>query len=89
MSNLTIGITTGIKNVEMSAGEIPCAVLNIEFIKLCNKFNAQVVIIPPQFNKPDFSLKGIDGKNVHLITPVLSRIITSTIIATGVHTCVL
>ena len=61
MSNLTIGITTGIKNVQMSAGEIPCAVLNIEFIKLCNKFNAQVVIIPPQFNSPDFSLKGIDG----------------------------
>ena len=61
MSNLTIGISTGIKNVQMSAGEIPCAVLNIEFIKLCNKFNAQVVIIPPQFNSPDFSLKGIDG----------------------------
>ncbi len=61
MSNLTIGISTGIKNAPMSPGEIPCAVLSIEFIKLCNKFNAQVVIIPPQFNNPDFSLKGIDG----------------------------
>ena len=54
MSNLTIGITTGIKNVQMSAGEIPCAVKNIEVIKLCNKFNEPVVIIQPQFNSPDF-----------------------------------
>ncbi len=61
MNNLTIGISTGIKNSQMSPGEIPCAVLSVEFIKLCNKFNAQAVIFPPQFNKPNFSLKGIDG----------------------------
>ncbi len=61
MNNLTIGISTGIKNAQMSPGEIPCAVLSVEFIKLCNKFDAQAVIFPPQFNKPDFSLKGIDG----------------------------
>jgi len=61
MNNLTIGISTGIKNAQMSPGEIPCAVLSVEFIKLCNKFNAQAVIFPPQFNQPNFSLKGIDG----------------------------
>ena len=61
MNNLTIGISTGIKNAEMSPGEIPCAVLSAEFIKLCNKFDAQAVIFPSQFNKPNFSLKGIDG----------------------------
>ena len=61
MNNLTIGISTGIKNALMSAGEIPCAVLSAEFIKLCNKFDAQAVIFPTQFNNPNFSLKGIDG----------------------------
>ena len=61
MNNLTIGISTGIKNAEMSPGEIPCAVLSAEFIKLCNKFDAQAVIFPSQFNEPNFSLKGIDG----------------------------
>ncbi len=61
MSNLTIGISTGIKSAQMSPGEIPCAVLSAEFIKLCNKFDAQAVIFPSQFNKPNFSLKGIDG----------------------------
>ena len=61
MSNLTIGISTGIKDAKMSPGEIPCAVLSVEFIKLCNKFDAQAVIFPPQFNTPNFSLKGIDG----------------------------
>ena len=61
MSNLTIGISTGIKSAKMSPGEIPCAVLSVEFIKLCNKFDAQAVIFPPQFNTPNFSLKGIDG----------------------------
>ena len=55
MSNLTIGISTGIKNAQMSPGEIPCAVLSAEFIKLCNKFNAQAVIFPPQFNTPNFA----------------------------------
>ena len=61
MNNLTIGISTGIKNADMSPGEIPCAVLSAEFIKLCNKFDAQAVIFPSQFNEPNFSLKGIDG----------------------------
>ncbi len=61
MNNLTIAISTGIKNAQMSPGEIPCAVLSAEFIKLCNKFNAQAVIIPSQFNNPNFSLKGMDG----------------------------
>ena len=64
MNNLTIGISTGIKNAQMSPGEIPCAVLSVEFIKLCNKFNAQAVIFPPQFNQPNFSLKGIDGLSI-------------------------
>ena len=61
MNNLTIGISTGIKNADMSPGEIPCAVLSAEFIKLCNRFDAQAVIFPSQFNEPNFSLKGIDG----------------------------
>ena len=56
MSNLTIGISTGIKDAKMSPGEIPCAVLSVEFIKLCNKFDAQAVIFPPQFILPNFSL---------------------------------
>ena len=61
MTNLTIGISTGIKDTQMSPGIIPCAVLSAEFIKLCNKFEAHAVIFPPQYNKPNFSLDGIDG----------------------------
>ena len=54
MTNLTIGISTGIKDTQMSPGIIPCAVLSAEFIKLCNKFEAHAVIFPPQYNKPNF-----------------------------------
>ena len=36
MNNFIVGISTGNKDVEMSAGEIECSVLNSEFITQCN-----------------------------------------------------
>ena len=33
MNNFIVGISTGNKDVKMSAGEIECSVLNFDFIK--------------------------------------------------------
>jgi hypothetical protein len=36
--NKLIGISTGIKNVDMAPGNIPCVVINNDFVNLCNDF---------------------------------------------------
>ena len=43
MNNFIVGISTGNKDVKMSAGEIECSVLNFDFIKQCNNHGAQAV----------------------------------------------
>ncbi len=60
MNNFIVGISTGNKNVKMSAGEIECSVLNFDFIKQCNNHGAQVNIIPQQ-NSETINLSGINA----------------------------
>ena len=47
MSKL-IGISTGIKDVQMAPGNIPSVVINNDFINLCNKFGNTAIVIGPQ-----------------------------------------
>ena len=44
MSKL-IGISTGLKNVDMAPGNIPCVVINSDFVKACNKFKIKLIYI--------------------------------------------
>jgi len=60
MNNFIVGISTGNKDVKMSAGEIECSVLNFDFIKQCNNHGAQVNIIPQQ-NRESINLSGINA----------------------------
>ena len=46
--NKLIAISTGTKNVDMAPGNIPCAVINNDFVKLCNKYGSTAVIVGPQ-----------------------------------------
>ena len=45
-----IGISTGLKNVDMAPGNIPCVVINSDFVKACNNFGNTAVIFGPQEN---------------------------------------
>ena len=45
-----IGISTGLKNVDMAPGNIPCVVINSDFVKACNKYGNTAVIFGPQEN---------------------------------------
>ena len=49
MSKL-IGISTGLKNVDMAPGNIPCVVINSDFVKACNNYGNTAVIFGPQEN---------------------------------------
>ena len=42
MNNFIVGISTGNKDVKMSAGEIECSVLNFDFIKHRLNFNTDI-----------------------------------------------
>ena len=55
-----VAISTGIENVTLSPGEIECSVLNMSFVDLCNKFGAEVVIVPPQSLSIEFSKSSFD-----------------------------
>ena len=46
--NKLIAISTGTKNVDMAPGNIPCVVINNDFVKLCNKYGSTAVIVGPQ-----------------------------------------
>ena len=59
MSKL-IAISSGIEDSTLSPGTIPCSVLNISFVNLCNKFGAEVVIVPPQNLSIEFSSSNFD-----------------------------
>ena len=43
-----IGISTGLKNVDMAPGNIPCVVINSDFVKACNNYGNNAVIFGPQ-----------------------------------------
>ena len=43
-----IGISTGLKNVDMAPGNIPCVVINSDFVKACNNYGNTAVIFGPQ-----------------------------------------
>ena len=45
-----IGISTGLKNVDMAPGNIPCVVINSDFVKACNNYGNTAVIFGPQEN---------------------------------------
>ena len=46
--NKLIAISTGTKNVDMAPGNIPCVVINNDFVELCNKYGSTAVIVGPQ-----------------------------------------
>ena len=43
--NKLIGISTGIKNVDMAPGNIPCVVINNDFVNLCNSYGLSLIHI--------------------------------------------
>lgn len=59
MSKL-VAISSGIENATLSPGEIECSVLNMSFVDLCNKYGAEVIIVPPQSLSIEFSKSSFD-----------------------------
>ena len=59
--NKLIAISTGVKDVEMAPGNIPCVVINVDFVELCNKFGNTAVILGPQKNLQEINLSGFDA----------------------------
>jgi len=60
MSKL-IGISTGIKDVQMAPGNIPCVVINNDFINLCNKFGNTAIVIGPQNDNLEIDASKFDA----------------------------
>lgn len=59
--NKIIAISTGVKDVEMAPGNIPCVVINVDFVELCNQFGNTAVILGPQKNLNEINLSGFDA----------------------------
>lgn len=64
MSKL-IAISGGVENVRLAPGEIPCSVINMAFIELCNRHGAEAIVVPPQSLNTNFS------------NPIFDRLIVS------------
>ena len=60
MSKL-IGISTGLKNVDMAPGNIPCVVINSDFVKACNKYGNTAVIFGPHENSETIDVSKFDA----------------------------
>ena len=60
MSKL-IGISTGLKNVDMAPGNIPCVVINNDFVKVCNNYGNTAVIFGPQENSESIDVSKFDA----------------------------
>ena len=60
MSKL-IGISTGIKDVQMAPGNIPSVVINNDFINLCNKFGNTAIVIGPQNDNLEIDASKFDA----------------------------
>ena len=59
--NKLIGISTGLKDVDMAPGNIPCVVINNDFVNLCNSYGNTAVIIGPQENLDSIDISKFDG----------------------------
>ena len=59
--NKLIGISTGIKDVQMAPGNIPCVVINNDFINLCNKFGNTAIVIGPQNDNLEIDASKFDA----------------------------
>ena len=60
MSKL-IGISTGLKNVDMAPGNIPCVVINDDFVKACNNYGNTAVIFGPHENSETIDVSKFDA----------------------------
>ena len=60
MSKL-IGISTGLKDVEMAPGNISCVVINNDFVKACNIFGNNAVIFGPHENSNTVDVSKFDA----------------------------
>ena len=60
MSKL-IGISTGLKNVEMAPGNISCVVINNDFVKACNILGNNAVIFGPHANSKTVDVSKFDA----------------------------
>jgi len=60
MSKL-IGISTGLKNVDMAPGNIPCVVINTDFVKACNNYGNTAVIFGPHENSKSIDVSKFDA----------------------------
>ena len=60
MSKL-IGISTGLKNVDMAPGNIPCVVINTDFVKACNNYGNTAVIFGPHENSESIDVSKFDA----------------------------
>jgi putative glutamine amidotransferase len=60
MSKL-IAISTGLKDVEMAPGNIPCVVINNDFVKACNNFGNNAVIFGPHENSELVDISKFDA----------------------------
>ena len=56
-----IGISTGLKNVDMAPGNIPCVVINSDFVKACNKYGNTAVICGPHENSETIDVSIFDA----------------------------
>ena len=56
-----IGISTGLKNVDMAPGNIPCVVINSDFVKACNKYGNTAVIFGPHENPKTIDVSKFDA----------------------------
>lgn len=60
MSKL-IAISTGTKEVQMAPGEIECTVINQDFINVCNRLGATVVIVGPHQDADSINISKFDA----------------------------
>ena len=56
-----IGISTGLKNVDMAPGNIPCVVLNTDFVNACNNYGNTAVIFGPHENSESIDVSKFDA----------------------------
>ena len=59
--NKLIGISTGLKNVDMAPGNIPCVVINTDFVKACNRYGNAAVIFGPHENSEAIDVSKFDA----------------------------
>ena len=60
MSKL-IGISTGLKDVEMAPGNISCVVINNDFVKACNILGNNAVVFGPHANSKTVDVSKFDA----------------------------